>query len=143
MSKNVDRIFGLFDDEMPEGERSKIIADLEEFNDSMEFNLGMFTKLIQNNIVFNEKLKKFFKDIGKKYDEETTKKSSEHTVFNRSWHYLNKVDPDSDEFIQVILEHDMKFLSSSLERALIFFESSEEYEKCAHIHKMIKLIKAI
>lgn len=143
MSKNVDRIFGLFDDEMPESERSKIIADLEEFNDSMEFNLGMFTKLIQNNIVFNEKLKKFFKDIGKKYDEETTKKSSEHTVFNRSWHYLSKVDPDSDEFIQVILEHDMKFLESSLERALIFFESSEEYEKCAHIHKMTKLIKAI
>lgn len=143
MSKNVDRIFGLFDDEMSESERSKIIANLEEFNDSMEFNLGMFTKLIQNNIVFNEKLKKFFKDIGKEYDEETTKKSSEHTVFNRSWYYLNKVDPDLDEFIQVILEHDMNFLESSLERALIFFESSEEYERCAHIHKMLKLIKAI
>lgn len=140
---NVNKIFGLFDDEMPDGEKAKIIADLEEFNDSMEFNLGMFTKLIQNNIVFNEKIKKFFKDVGKEYDEETTKKASEHTVFNRSWHYLNKVDPDSDEFIQVILEHDMNFLDNSLERALIFFESSEEYERCAHIHKMLKLIKAI
>ena len=140
---NVNKIFGLFDDEMPDGEKAKIIADLEEFNDSMEFNLGMFTKLIQNNIVFNEKIKKFFKDVGKEYDEETTKKASEHLVFNRSWHYLNKVDPDSDEFIQVILEHDMNFLDNSLERALIFFESSEEYERCAHIHKMLKLIKAI
>lgn len=140
---NVNKIFGLFDDEMPDSEKSKIIADLEEFNDSMEFNLGMFTKLIQNNIVFNEKIKKFFKDVGKEYDEETTKKASEHTVFNRSWHYLSKVDPDLDEFIQVILEHKMDFLESSLERALAFFESSEEYERCAHIHKMLKLIKAI
>lgn len=116
---------------------------LEVVGDTIEFNLLMFTKLIQNNIVFNEKLKKFFKDIGKDYDEKTTKKASEFTVFNRSWSYLKKVDVDTDEFTQVILEHDLTFVQDSLGRALKFFESSEEYEKCSHIHKILKVVEAV
>ena len=40
---------------------------LEIVGDTIEFNLLMFTKLIQNNINFNKKLKKFFKEVGKEY----------------------------------------------------------------------------
>lgn len=146
-------IFNLFDDNDDgrdgdaDNEEYKAAKELgrhlEIVGDTIEFNLLMFTKLIQNNIVFNEKLKKFFKDIGKDFDEKATKKASEFTVFNRSWSYLKKVDVDTDEFTQVILEHDLTFVQNSLERALKFFESSEEYEKCAHIHKILKVVKAV
>lgn len=138
-------IFRLFEEGDPDKDAhvEKLANQLDLLNDTVEFNLGMFAKLIQNNIVFNLKLEKFFKDIGKPYDKKTTKQASEHTVFNRSWHYLNRIDPDSDELIAVLLEHNTKFLEDSLERALNYFESTEEYERCSHIHKILKLIKAI
>ena len=116
---------------------------LEIVGDTIEFNLLMFTKLIQNNINFNEKLKKFFKEVGKEYDEESTKKASEFTVFNRAWSYLKKVDVDTIEFTQVLLEHNLTRVQDSLERALRFFESSEQYEKCAHIHNILRIVKSV
>lgn len=142
---NADDIFRLFEEGDPNGDArvEKIVNQLDEIGSTTEFQLGMFTKLIQNNIVFQEKLEKFFKDIGKKYDKETTKKSSEYTVFNRAWYYIEKVDADSDEFVTIILEHNMNYTRDALERAVLYFEQQEEYEKCAHLFKILEIIKKV
>ena len=140
---NADDIFRLFEEGDPNGDArvDKIAQQLDLINDTIEFNLGMFAKLIQNNIVFQEKLKKFFKDIGKDFDEKTTKQASEHTVFNRAWYYLNKVDVDDEKLVLTVLEHNTEYLENSLERSLLYFENTEEYERCAHIHSILEVIK--
>ena len=76
---NINKIFGLFDDGKNSTPAKEIYID---FMSTPEGKIGMFMKLINNNIVFNEKIKAFFKKVDGSFDEIGTKKSSEFTVFN-------------------------------------------------------------
>lgn len=138
---NVDNIFDLFNDGDNKNDKSPPPVLLTE--DSCEFNLGMFTKLIQNNIVFNQKINKFFKKIEREYEEEETKKASEFTTFNRAWNYVRRVDIEDPELVAIIINYDISLLKDSLERAIQYFEDSEQYERCAHMHKIYKLVKSV
>jgi len=138
---DVNKIFGLFSNEnnnnQPPGE---VFVD---FMNSPEAKIGMFVKLIQNNIVFNQKIKQFFKQANKEFDEEATKKSSEFSVYNRAWYYIKGVDIDNKDHLYAVVKQDTHYLLESLGLALKYFESKEEYEKCAHIHKIEKIVKEI
>jgi hypothetical protein len=137
---NVNRIFGLFSDGEDKSQPQEIHVDFMETPDA---KIGMFVKLIQNNIVFNEKLKQFFKKAQQEFDEEVTKQSSEFTVFNRAWYYVKGIDIDNKEHLYAVIKQDTQYLLDSLERAIKYFEDREEYEKCAHIHKIEKIVKEI
>lgn len=135
---NVNRIFGLFSDGDNKSQPQEVHVD---FMDTPDAKIGMFIKLIHNNIVFNQKLKQFFKQVDKEFDEEVTKKSSEFTVFNRAWYYIKGVDIDQDNHLYAAVKQDTKLLLEALELSIKFFEEREEYEKCAHIHKIEKVVK--
>lgn len=135
---NINNIFGLFGDDQSQPQEIHV-----DFMDTPSAKVGMFVKLIQNNIVFNKKLKQFFKQVDKEFDEEATKKSSEFTVFNRAWYYIKDIDTDIDEHLHAIIKQDTSHLLDSLKLSLNFFEITEEYEKCAHIHKIEKIAKRI
>lgn len=138
MDKN--RIFNLFSDNPQNSSLQEIHVD---FMDSATAKIGMFVKLIQNNIIFNQKMKQFFKQMEKDFNEESTRKSSEFTVFNRAWFYIKDVNIEEDEHLAALIHYDVKHLLDSLKRAVKFFEELEEFEKCAHIHKIEKLLKEI
>lgn len=135
---NVNRIFGLFSDGEDKSQPNEIHID---FMNTPDAKIGMFIKLIQNNIVFNEKLKQFFKNAQQDFDEEITKQSSEFTVFSRAWYYIKDIDVDIESHLYAVIKQDTKYLSDSLERAIKHFENKEEYEKCAHIHKIEQTVK--
>jgi len=135
---NVNRIFGLFSDGGDKSQPQEIHVDFMETPDA---KIGMFVKLIQNNIVFNQKLKQFFKKVDKEYDEEVTQKSSEFTVFNRAWYYIKDIDIDNEEHLYAAIKQDTQYLLDSLNLAIKFFEEGEEYEKCAHLHKIEQTVK--
>lgn len=137
---NVNRIFGLFDDGRDNTPPQEIYID---FMSTPEGKIGMFIKLIQNNIVFNQKIKKFFKENDKDFDEVTTKQSSEFTVFNRSWYYIKDIDIDIESHLYALTKQHTPTLLDSLKLAIQFFEETEEYEKCAHIHKIYKISNQI
>jgi len=137
---NVNRIFGLFDDGRNDTPPQEIYID---FMSTPEGKLGMFVKLIQNNIVFNQKIKKFFKEAEKEFDEEVTKQSSEFTVFNRAWYYIKGIDIDTESHLYALTKQHIPTLLNSLKLAIQFFEETEEYEKCAHIHKIYKISNQI
>lgn len=137
---DVNKIFGLFDDNKDNNPTPTVYVN---FMDTQKGKLGMFVKLIQNNIVFNEKLKQFFKKADKEFDEEVVRKNSQFTVFQRSWHYIKQVDIDTREGIEAIVNYEPHMLKDCLNRAIKFYESSEEYEKCAHMHKILKLVEKI
>lgn len=135
---NINRIFGLFDDGKNDTPPQEIYID---FMNTPQGKIGMFVKLIHNNIVFNHKLKQFFKQVDKEFDEQATKKSSEFTVFSRAWYYIKDIDVDQEEHLYALLKQDTIYLLSALELAVRHFENREEYEKCAHIHKIEKTVR--
>ena len=137
---NVNRIFGLFDDGKDSTPPQEVHIDFMETPDA---KLGMFIKLIQNNIVFNQKLKNFFKKVGEDFNEHSTKQSSEFTVFNRAWFYIKDINIDIDNHLYAVVKQDTYQLLDSLKLSLSFFEKLEEYEKCAHLHKIYKIVNRI
>ena len=137
-----DKIFQLFVD----GKQIKDDKTKEEIKDFMNgpyAKIGMFVKLIQNHEVFHKKLEKFLKQEQPDYNVESTKEASEFTVYNRAWSYIKQIDIDNSDHLNAIINFDPKVFYKTLEGAVNFFESYEEYEKCAHLHKIKELVKEI
>ena len=101
----------------------------------------MFTKLILNHFVFHDKLEKFLKKEEPSYDVESTREASEFVVFNRAWSYINQINPEEESVENAVLTFNKKLLSKAINSSLSYFESLEEYEKCAHIHKFQSILK--
>ena len=130
-----NKIFGLFnsDNKVEKKEENKPFT----LNmDDPYTKIGMCVKLIQNHYVFHKKLEKFLKQENPNYSIESTKEASEFTVYNRAYGYLSKIDPNSKEHVKVIKSFDPKLIKKSLNTLLNYFISTEEYERCAHIHKI-------
>ena len=105
--------------------------------------IGMFVKLIQNHEIFHKKLEKFLKQEQPNYNVESTKEASEFTVYNRAWSYIQNISLKDSEDMKAIINFDNKVFYKTLEGAVNFFESYEEYEKCAHLHKIKEIVKEI
>ena len=98
-------------------------------------------KLIQNHEIFHKKLSKFLKQEQPDYNVESTKEAYEYTVYYRAWSYIKNIDLDKSEDIKAIVSFDSKIICKVLDGSLSFFESYEEYEKCAHLNKIKEIVK--
>ncbi len=137
-----DKIFKLFvDGKEISGDKTK--EEIKDFMNGPYAKIGMFVKLIQNHEVFHKKLEKFLKQEQPDYNVESTKEASEFTVYNRAWNYIKQIDIDNSDHLNAIINFDPKVFYKTLEGAVNFFESYEEYEKCAHLHKIKELVKEI
>ncbi len=135
-----NKIFKLFIDGK-EVVDNKTEDEIKDFMNGPYAKLGMFVKLIQNYEIFNKKLSKFLKQEQPNYNVESTKEASEYTVYYRAWSYIKDVSINKDEDIKAIISFDSKILYKVLDGALSFFEGYEEYEKCAHLHKIKEILK--
>ena len=137
-----DKIFKLFvDGKEISGDKTK--EEIKDFMNGPYAKIGMFVKLIQNHEVFHKKLEKFLKQEQPDYNVESTKEASEFTVYNRAWSYIKNISINNDDDLNAIINFDPKVFYKTLEGAVNFFESYEEYEKCAHLHKIKELVKEI
>ena len=137
-----DKIFKLFvDGKEIDGDKTK--EEIKDFMNGPYAKIGTFVKLIQNHEVFHKKLEKFLKQEQPDYNVESTKEASEFTVYNRAWSYIKQIDIDNSDHLNAIINFDPKVFYKTLEGAVNFFESYEEYEKCAHLHKIKELVKEI
>ena len=105
--------------------------------------IGMFVKLIQNHETFHKKLEKFLKREQPDYNVESTKEASEFTVYNRAWTYIKNISVNDTEDLHAIINFDTKILYKILNKAILFFQEREEYEKCAHLFKIQNIVKEI
>ena len=137
-----DKIFKLFvDGKEISGDRTK--DEIKNFMNGPYAKIGMFVKLIQNHEVFHKKLEKFLKKEQPNYNVESTKEASEFTVYNRAWGYIKNININDEEDLNAIINFEHKTLLKVLSSSITFFEIYEEYEKCAHLHKIQKVIKEI
>ena len=131
-----NKLFSLFDKNDNEERTEQVKKLVLDFNDP-HTKLGMFVKLIQNHYVFHKKLEKFLKAENPSYNVEDARKASEYTVFNRAFFYVKNITPNHSK---VIKSFNKKQLNSALQATMDYFESTEEYEKCAHLLKIQKSI---
>ena len=134
-----NKIFQLFDEvENDPKDEEKLV---EEFLKSSYAKIGMFVKLIQNHEIFHKKLKKFLMKEQPNYNINSTKEASSFTVFNRAWSYIENIDIEDKDNIKSILNFNSDLLYEVLEKSILYFESTEEYEKCGFLLKIQKILK--
>jgi len=134
-----NKIFQLFDEvENDPKDEEKLV---EEFLKSSYAKIGMFVKLIQNHEIFHKKLKKFLMKEQPNYNINSTKEASSFTVFNRAWSYIENIDIEDKDNIKSILNFNSDLLYEVLEKSILYFESTEEYEKCGFLLKIQNILK--
>ena len=140
---NKDRIFNLFSTTPEVKEKEEKRISIEEFIESPYAKIGMFTKLILNHYVFQEKLKKFLKTEEPAYSIENTKEATNYTVFNKAWEYIREIDIENKDHINALIGFNPIVFNKALTSAIVYFQDGEEYEKCAHIFKIQEIVKEI
>lgn len=141
MGVNKDKIFELF-----EGDESIKVLDPNAVNTFMKTpyaKIGMFTKLIINHFIFHKKLKKFFEKEGSTYDIDKTKEASEFTIYNRAWYYIKQIDTGSYSHKLAIEDFEPISFNKALQSSIKYFEDKEQYERCAHLLKISKMLEKV
>jgi len=140
---NKDRIFNLFSTTPEVKEKEEKRISIEEYIESPYAKIGMFTKLILNHFIFQEKLKKFLKTEEPAYSIENTKEAANYTVFNKAWEYIREIDIENKDHINALIGFNPIVFNKALTSAIDYFQEGEEYEKCAHIFKIQEIVKEI
>jgi len=137
-----DKIFKLFvDGKEMSGDKTE--EEIKDFMDGPYAKIGMFVKLIQNHKIFHQKLEKFLKQEQPNYNIESTKEASEYTIYNRAWDYIKQIDIKNDGDTDAIINFDPKIFYNILNDAIKYFETLEEYKKCAHLFGIQNIVKEI
>jgi hypothetical protein len=137
-----DNIFNLFG----EGDVSNNTSTTyEDITSTPIYWLGMHKKLILNHINFRKKAIRLLKNSNMELDPVELAAAGEVIAYNRAWFYIKKIDISNKDHVEAILMHGDDFLETSLELAIKHFQSPEreEYEKCLHLHEILKLSKEI
>jgi hypothetical protein len=133
----LDNIFSLFgfpdkDDE----DRKKLEADLEVFKETPHFKLGMFHKLIMNGSLFSKQVVKFFAKADPGLDVKGIDQAGEYIMFTRAWFWIEQVQIRKKEWKEALKQYTSEEFVISIKLSINYFESTEEYEKCAHLKKI-------
>jgi len=134
-----DNIFNLFGSD----DVSNNVTTYADLTSTPAYWLGMHKKLILNHINFRKKAIRILKNSNMELDPEEIAAAGEAIAYNRAWFYIKKIKIENDNHIESIVTHSDDFLETSLELAIKYFQSPEreEYEKCAHIQKILEISK--
>jgi len=133
---NINKIFSLFKSpEEPEETISQI--DLSE---SPVIWIGMFKKLITNYEVFAKQLIKFLGDANQDLDVVEVERASSYMVYDKAYNNLFKLDPTNQTHLDCIKLYSDDTFKKTLDAALIYFESIEEYERCIFLKQIQDIV---
>jgi len=133
---NINKIFSLFKSpEEPEETISQI--DLSE---SPVIWIGMFKKLITNYEVFAKQLIKFLGDANQDLDVVEVERASSYMVYDKAYNNLFKLDPTNQTHLDCIKLYSDDTFKKTLNAALIYFESIEEYERCIFLKQIQDIV---
>ena len=146
---DINKIFGLFGKDnsgnnYPEPSKEEIegLVNFEEFRVTPTYQLKMFQKIILNHLSFQKRLVKMFKNSDPELgDFGDLEEAGEHMAFYRGWDDIRKIDLNNIDWQDSLKIQDPKMLNKSISKSLKFFESIEEYEKCAFFAKIQKFLK--
>jgi|TARA_R110000796_G_scaffold187714_11_gene304666 hypothetical protein len=134
VGKNMDHIFSLFSsNEEISGGNDKSYID---FKESPAYFVGMYKKLVLNNLNFNKKIVKMFKDANSDLDANEMSEAGEWVTYNRAWHYIQKINLSNEDHISSLKKHNDEYFQTTIKLGINFFEEQEQYERCALLKKI-------
>ena len=141
MIMDPNKIFGLFNSEEPEslGEKAQMVDELMNYKEHPMFWVGMFKKLIHNHKTFSHKVISFFERMEEELDIYDVEQAGEFVVYNRAWYWISKVDTQDRLCQEAIVHYTDEYLETYLKFAIHYFQEFEEYEKCAHLKKILDI----
>jgi hypothetical protein len=135
---DIDKIFDLFDssskDELVQ-DRSAIIND---FKEHPAYWLGMYKKLIFNQKLFSQRIIHHLSKLGGDMDLEAL---GNNLAFERGWYYIQKFNVNEEIHKDSIILLLDSILLKTLEEGILHFQEKEEYERCAHLKKILDISK--
>jgi hypothetical protein len=129
-----DNIFSLFDfskDNDPQDKKLK--QEVEAFKTTPHFKIGMFSKLIINGLNFKKQIVSFFTKSDPELDADNVDEAGEFLMYNRAWYWISQCKIRSKIWRQALKDCATPDLLDSVMLSIKYFESIEEYEKCAFL----------
>ena len=69
------------------------------------------------------------------------KEAGEHIVYSKAWNWIKKINIDNPLHLDAIDHYKDEYLQTSLELGISYWIETEEYEKCAHLQKIIDFLQ--
>ena len=140
---DANKIFGLFtnnDNPNPPINDGGGVETLVDFKEHTVFWVGMFRKLIHNHKEFNTQVLEFYSKMDEELDIYDVEVAGEFVVYNRAWFWISKLDIQTRMCQEALLHYADKHLVTYLKFSISYWEEYEEYEKCAHLKKLLDFI---
>jgi hypothetical protein len=135
---DINKIFDLFDssskDELVQ-DRSAIVND---FKEHPAYWLGMYKKLIFNQKLFSQRIIYHLNKLDTDQDLEVV---GNNLAFERGWYYIQKFNVNEEIHKDSIILLLDSILLKTLEDGIYHFQEKEEYERCAHLKKILDISK--
>lgn len=132
---NLDKIFSMFSD-ATEATKTNYKRNIESFHNHPAFHLGMFYKLINREDDITLQIIVQNLDV----DEETReniKEMSTFLTFTQAFSYLSALNIHTPEHLEYLLTYTNPEFEKAALKAMEYFESTEEYEKCGFIKEVL------
>jgi hypothetical protein len=134
---DIDKIFNMFEPDIKPAPENLVLID---FKDHPYYWVGMFRKIMLNYDSYSKKFISLFREDGSQVDTADIERAGEHFVYERAWEYINKLDITIPLHLSSLSQFKDPVLIKNLNKTLLHFQDSEEYEKCAHILKLIEAL---
>jgi hypothetical protein len=124
-------LFGFPQSNTPQDE--KLEQDIDAFKTTPHFKIGMFSKLIINGFNFKKQIVSFFTKSDPELDTVSMDEAGEFLMYNRAWYWISQCKIKSKVWRQALKDCTAPDLLHSVTMCIKYFESIEEYEKCAFL----------
>jgi hypothetical protein len=131
---DIDKIFNLFNDNSNIQNNDKKTS----LKDSPFFYIGMFKKINYYYNNFSDVL--FFKNLDEELDVSDMKRVEDFIKYNRAWFWIQKINISDESSKNALILYSDISLKTYLENIIYYFESYEEYEKCAFLKKILDIV---
>jgi len=133
-----EKIFRVFNPEEVEGKGDSYF----DFYQTPTFKLGMFKKIIWNQQNMTDKLDKMCEKMPELRDLINLEDDAgEFVTFARAWAYIKDFDPTQEQSKEALRIFSDEYTKSACELAINYWEEREEYERCAHVKKILDLLE--
>jgi hypothetical protein len=134
-----EKIFKVFNPDEFEGKENPYFNIYQ----TPTFKLGMFKKIILNQRNMTVKLDKMIEKMPEIRDLlAVDEDAGEFVTFARAWAYIKDLDPSNQttqDSISAFYSDDYTITACKL--GIHYWEEREEYEKCAHVKKILDFLK--
>ena len=140
---NINKIFSLFTSSSPSlPPKDKVVP-----NDTLisEYCIRMYEKILEN---FHVSGKEFLKNLSKDpdliaVDIKDIEAAGRYMVYNMAWNYISNINLQNTEHCITLEKYKDTQLIKYIKMGIKHFEANEEYERCAHLKKILNKLENI